>query len=120
MYFTFSLPHLRFLELIYQSGPVQQLGAAAFSRTLTTLRLPDGPGTSYHEDLPFIVQRCPLIEDLSVAIPRCRGGAPEVRLYRAIGSLPRLQRSELMLDASSTTPVTRAFVPQHAVPPGRR
>jgi hypothetical protein len=113
--FLCSLPNLRSLEL---SSPARKLGAAAFNQALTRLRLPDGPGTAYHEDLPFIVQRCPLIEDLSVTLPRYRGGAPEVRLYRAIGSLPRLRRLELMLDASSTTPETRVFVPQHAVQPG--
>jgi hypothetical protein len=55
-----------------------------------------------------------------VTIPRYRGGVPEVRLYRAIGSLPRPRRLELLLDASSALPVIRDVVRQYAVPLGIR
>ncbi|KAH6853215.1 hypothetical protein B0I37DRAFT_409406 [Chaetomium sp. MPI-CAGE-AT-0009] len=112
--FLCSLANLRSLELQARSFPVQGLGAAAFSPGLTTLRLPTAPETSYHEVLPSIIQRCPMIEYLSVAIPRHRGGAPEVRLYRAIGSLPRLQRLTLALDASGAAHEAQHFVPRHA------
>ncbi|RKU42382.1 hypothetical protein DL546_003255 [Coniochaeta pulveracea] len=118
--FLRALPNLRSLELMHQSSPIRQLAAAdALHSALTRLWLPEGPGTSYDEDLPLIVKSCPLIEDLRVTIPRYRGGAPEVRLYRVIGRLPRLQRLELLLDASSTTPATRVFVrTEHGVPAG--
>lgn len=112
--FLCSLPNLRSLELLAM-GPLGTLGVAAFSPTLTRLRLPEGPETSYHEHLlPLIIQRCPLIEDLSVGVPRYRGGAPEVSLYRAIGSLPRLRRLRLRLDTGRATPEARAFMPRHA------
>jgi hypothetical protein len=118
--FLRALLNLRSLELIHQSSPIGQLAAiGSLPPALTRLRLPDGPGTTYHEDLPLVVQCCPLIEELSVTIPRYRGGAPEVRLYRAIGKLPRLQRLELLLDASSTSPATRVFArTDHGVPAG--
>ena len=111
--FLCSLPNLRSLELRQWNSPAQKVGAAAFNPGLTRLRLPDGPGRSYHENLSSIIQHCSLIEDLSVTVPRYRGGAPEVHLYRAIGSLPRLRRLALTLDASSTTHNAQVFVPQH-------
>lgn len=47
-----------------------------------------------------LAQLCPLIEKLTVEVKRSRGDAAEVRRYRALGRLPRLQHLELTLDAS--------------------
>ncbi|KFY16324.1 hypothetical protein V492_01420 [Pseudogymnoascus sp. VKM F-4246] len=43
---------------------------------------------------------CPLLEDLNLSIPRSRGDATEVALYKTLGSIPRLQRLILQLEAS--------------------
>jgi len=47
-----------------------------------------------------IAEHCPLLEDLSLTVPRSKGDAGEVAIYKALGSLPKLQRLFLTLDAS--------------------
>ncbi|KAK4041740.1 hypothetical protein C8A01DRAFT_45172 [Parachaetomium inaequale] len=109
--FLSSLPNLRSLEL-FGMDPAQTLDTTAFNPRLQRLRLPNALGTLYHRHLPALVQRCPLLEDLAVAVPRSRGSAAhEVRLYGALGSLPRLRRLALTLDASCPTPETQSYVP---------
>jgi hypothetical protein len=52
-----------------------------------------------------LAELCPHLEDLTIEIPRSRGDASEVALYRALGLLPRLQRVALSLDVSQPPPV---------------
>jgi hypothetical protein len=109
--FLCALPSLRSLELL--GNCAQTLRATAFHPGLRRLCLPTDPGASYHDHLQSIVQRCTQIEDLTLALPRTRGGTDEVNLYRTVGQLPRLRRLDLSLDASSPTHEIRYAVPQH-------
>ncbi|KAK3298475.1 uncharacterized protein B0H64DRAFT_415168 [Chaetomium fimeti] len=97
--FLCALPNLRSLALLGDCA--QTVHATAFNPGLRRLRLPTTAGASYHRQLRSIVERC---------------GADEVDLYRTVGRLPRLRHLDLSLDASSPTPETRYFVPQHAHP----
>lgn len=47
-----------------------------------------------------VKEYCPLLEDLRLSIRRSRGDATEVAAYKTLGSIPRLQRLRLGLDAS--------------------
>lgn len=47
-----------------------------------------------------IAEHCPLLEDLSLTVPRSKGDACEVAIYKALGSLFKLQSMFLTLDAS--------------------
>lgn len=55
------------------------------------------------QDLITVSTHCLLLEELVIPIPRSRGDTAEVMRYRAIGSIPRLQRLKLFLDASDVT-----------------
>ncbi|KAK4101318.1 hypothetical protein N658DRAFT_71748 [Parathielavia hyrcaniae] len=94
--------------------PVVDLSAG-----LASLRLPTAPGTYSKALLASVVQRCPLLEHLAVALPRYHGGAPEIRLYRLLGELARLRRLELHLDASPLDPEARLLAPEHKQLPRR-
>ena len=48
----------------------------------------------------LITESCPLLENLTIIIPRSQGDTTEVTFYRALSSLPRLQYLDLTLDAS--------------------
>jgi hypothetical protein len=52
------------------------------------------------ETLQHLGENCPFLEELSIQIRRSRGDTHEVLRYKAIGSLPRLKRLFLTLDAS--------------------
>jgi hypothetical protein len=52
------------------------------------------------QNLNCLVEKCPLLEELSIRIKRSRGDAQEVSMYRRIGSLLRLRYLDLQLDAS--------------------
>lgn len=47
-----------------------------------------------------IAEHCPLLEDLSLTVPRFKGDAGEVAIYKALGFLCKLQSIFLTLDAS--------------------
>lgn len=51
-------------------------------------------------DLRQIVENCPVLENLAISIRRTYGDGQEVALYRALGSLPKLQHLTLDLDVS--------------------
>lgn len=50
-----------------------------------------------------IESNCPMLEDLSLSIPRSFGDMREVEMYRALGGLPRLQRLAIALDCEDTS-----------------
>lgn len=114
--FLCALPKLRFLELLGNCARTLGASPTAFYPNLRRLRLPTEPGESSHGlALHSIIRSCPNIEDLTLAVPRHRGAADEVDLYRTIGALPRLRRLHLALDASCPTPETRRYsLPTHA------
>ncbi len=47
-----------------------------------------------------IAEHCPLLEDLSLNVPRSKGDAGEVAIYTALGSLSKVQSMFITLDAS--------------------
>ncbi|KAH6892536.1 hypothetical protein B0T10DRAFT_594311 [Thelonectria olida] len=47
-----------------------------------------------------ISQKCPELEELEIMVRRLQGGEEEVKLYRALGTLPRLERLNLLLDCA--------------------
>ncbi|PGH00303.1 hypothetical protein AJ80_09197 [Polytolypa hystricis UAMH7299] len=49
----------------------------------------------------WLRQCCPLLEDLRLTIPRFKGNASEVAIYRTLGAIPRLQTLKLRLECSS-------------------
>ncbi|KAI0124067.1 hypothetical protein BJ170DRAFT_71974 [Xylariales sp. AK1849] len=51
-------------------------------------------------DLMATVSSCCSLEDLTISLRRTRGNASEVAAYKTLGSLPRLQRIKIFLDAS--------------------
>ncbi|KAE8418051.1 hypothetical protein BDV36DRAFT_309004 [Aspergillus pseudocaelatus] len=54
-------------------------------------------------DILRLGKYCPLLESLDLMIPRSEGDAREVALYRAIGTIPRLQYLHLHLDVSDAS-----------------
>jgi hypothetical protein len=52
-------------------------------------------------DIQMISENCPKLESLAISIPRSGGDADEVAIYKSLGSIKRLQRLSLKLDASS-------------------
>ncbi len=46
---------------------------------------------------------CPMLEDLTLTIPRLKGSAAEIEMYKSLGSLPRLQTLSLYLDCDDTS-----------------
>ena len=50
-----------------------------------------------------ISEYCRRLEDLALSIPRSMGDAKEVQMYRALGSLPRLQTLSLALDCEDVS-----------------
>ncbi|KAJ4294793.1 hypothetical protein N0V88_005027 [Collariella sp. IMI 366227] len=65
--------------------------------------LPNKHALPYVNHLPAIIKRCPLLEILSVSIPRVQGRAAEVAVYRLVGSLPRLRCLNLTLVVGPVT-----------------
>ena len=54
-----------------------------------------------HREVEKIRQHCLMVEDLTLnPIPRSKGNAQEVAIYRTLGALPKLQRLFLTLDFS--------------------
>jgi len=51
------------------------------------------------QEIAQIQGSCPQLEDLSLNIPRSRGDAEEVAVYRALGTLSGVQKLSLTLDA---------------------
>lgn len=47
---------------------------------------------------------CLMLEHLTLSIPRTKGNAQEVAIYKALGTLPKLQSISLTLDASYSDP----------------
>lgn len=76
----------------------------ALGPNLHTLNLSTGRvagGAPLRDDhILQLAHLCPLIEKLALEVKRSRGDAAEVRRYRALGRLSRLQHLELTLDAS--------------------
>ncbi|KAK4249528.1 hypothetical protein C7999DRAFT_29953 [Corynascus novoguineensis] len=108
--FLRSLHRLQSLRILFKTLP----SSLDVSACLTKLYLPEEAGLAYYRTLlPSMIEKCPLIEDCAVTIPRFRGGAPEVRLYRLIGSWPRLRHLALTLDASSVLEEQQLFEPRH-------
>ncbi|EAQ89721.1 predicted protein [Chaetomium globosum CBS 148.51] len=87
--FLCALPNLRSLEL--QGSCTLHLKATAFNPGLRRLGLPNQPAELDYER-----------------------GPEEVKLYRVLGTLPRLRRLSLALDASSPTAEIRYFIPKRA------
>ena len=54
------------------------------------------------EQIKLISKSCTQLEELTIKIPRSRADASEVAIYRALGSMSRLQDLYLMLDCSKT------------------
>lgn len=54
------------------------------------------------EQIQQIAKGCPLLEDLTIKIPRTQGDADEMAIYRALGSMPTVQNLYLTLDCSMT------------------
>ncbi|EED18296.1 hypothetical protein TSTA_120440 [Talaromyces stipitatus ATCC 10500] len=52
-------------------------------------------------NLRWITDNCPYLEELTISTSRTMGDANECAHYKALGSLPRLRRLTLSLDASS-------------------
>lgn len=55
--------------------------------------------TSDVESLSASLSHCQRLEELTITVPRTCGDRREVAVYRAIGSLPRLQQVNITLDA---------------------
>lgn len=109
-----SLHRLRSLRILFETLP----SSLDVSAALTRLYLPEVLGLDYYKKLlPSMIEKCQLIEDCAVTIPRFRGGAPEVRLYRLIGSWPRLRRLTLSLDTSCILEEQKCFEPRHVCLP---
>ncbi|KAH8807958.1 hypothetical protein F5884DRAFT_350102 [Xylogone sp. PMI_703] len=56
-----------------------------------------------HCDPPFVglIQKlCPILEELMLPIPRSRGDANEVAIYKTLGAMPRLRKLNLILDSN--------------------
>lgn len=71
---------------------------------LTSLRLDSTEdGKIGQEIAEQLKAHCRLLENLTIIIKRTQGDYREVQVYRALGSLPRLQRLSLTLEASNTT-----------------
>lgn len=51
------------------------------------------------QEIAQIRESCPQLENLSLTIPRSRGDAEEVAVYRALGTLSEVQKLSLTLDA---------------------
>jgi hypothetical protein len=49
-------------------------------------------------DIAYIGAHCSLLEDLALTLWRSKGDATEVAIYRALGSLPKLQYLSFALD----------------------
>ncbi|KFY95394.1 hypothetical protein V500_02786 [Pseudogymnoascus sp. VKM F-4518 (FW-2643)] len=101
--FLCSLPHLNTLSLV---GDIPQitldtaLGHHGSSLHKLLLSRQQVTGDRLQRHIADIREYCPLLEDLSLSIPRSRGDATEVAAYKTLGSIPRLQRLSLGLDAS--------------------
>ena len=102
--FLLSLPPLADLSLLYWHPEINLDTVFAHHRSLRKLWLrPSETENVSHQDLVSISTYCPQLEDLVIPIPRSRGDAAEVMLYRALGSISGLQRLKLQLDASDVT-----------------
>lgn len=101
--FLRSLPRLNTLSLV---GNIPQvtldttLGHHGSSLHKLLLACQQVTGLLLQRHIADIKEYCPLLEDLSLSIPRSRGDASEVAAYKTLGSIPRLQRLRLDLDAS--------------------
>lgn len=99
------LPRLRSLTLLGWSLPAREIPSDSFlvyhGSCLTDLCL-----APYHglqpalSDLRLVVESCPLLERLAISMRRTYGDAQEVKSYRLLGSLPKLQFLTLDLDVS--------------------
>ena len=99
------LPRLRSLTLFGWSLPAREIPSDSFlvyhGSCLTDLCL-----APYHglqptlSDLRLVVESCPLLEKLAISMRRTYGDAQEVKSYRLLGSLPKLQCLTLDLDVS--------------------
>lgn len=104
-HFLCSLPSLTTLKLVgeltnttldaileYHGALLRKLGLSP-SGTVNRLVITE-------REVERIAGYCPLLEDLSLTVPRSKGDAGEVAIYKALGSLSKLQSLSLTLDAS--------------------
>ncbi len=54
-----------------------------------------------HSQIDKIRQHCLILEDLTLPVPRSKGDAQELAIYRTLGALPKLQKLFLILDSSN-------------------
>ncbi|KFY29855.1 hypothetical protein V494_08427 [Pseudogymnoascus sp. VKM F-4513 (FW-928)] len=103
--FLCSLPPLYTLHILGFDAPQTTLdtvlghhGSSLHKLNLSRQRIAaDNVLQRFLED---IRDYCPLLEDLYLSIPRSKGDAAEVTLYKTLGSIPQLQRLSLYLEAS--------------------
>lgn len=69
-------------------------------RLIRLSMIPVSGQTMSLQDLNCLIEKCPLLEELSIRIKRSRGDAQEVSIYRTIDSLLYLRYLDLQLDAS--------------------
>ncbi|KAL2118667.1 hypothetical protein VTJ04DRAFT_8327 [Mycothermus thermophilus] len=86
----------KFLEsILYRHGPA-----------LRKLFLPTAPRRKCclnADQVLDIARHCPRLQDLRISVSRCRGGREEVAVYRALGRIPHLRRSQLNLVCDGET-----------------
>jgi hypothetical protein len=100
--FLRNLPRLRNLKIHNwdQAVPI----ASGLSRDLRTLDLKtlktsfDSDDPPCEENITWLAELCPYLEELSINIGRSLGNTAEIAKYQALGRLPRLQRLELDLE----------------------
>lgn len=106
--FIRSLPALRSLSLDLEpvSPTIMTTILRCHGHTLRTLIIPNRRQHS-SEFISFdanlieqISKSCPLLEEMSIWIVRSKGDAKEAAIYRALGSIARLQKIDLVLDCA--------------------
>jgi hypothetical protein len=111
--FLCSLPRLKILNLKGEFSLTTCFAALRYhGEQLQVLHLLQ---TSRAKQVVFKLQEildiktlCPQLNELSIKIPRSRGDANEVAIYKALGSFPKLDTLHLTLDCSNYFPVTIA------------
>jgi hypothetical protein len=101
--FLLWLPPLRSLTLFGWCPPEMPLDGFLFHHGNRLVNLCIAPCRGVQPTLSHlrkVVEYCPLLESLAISIQRTYGNAREVALYRALGSLPKLQHLALDLDVS--------------------
>ncbi|KAF2663174.1 hypothetical protein BT63DRAFT_419239 [Microthyrium microscopicum] len=85
------------------TATLNQHGATLVNLVLSLRPKSEFFAVSIH-DVEAIAKSCPVLQSLSITIPRSKGDAAEVAIYRALGSIPQVRKLFLTLDASYIAP----------------